>query len=100
LGGVVLGRVAAYNDDGHFHTAVSIAHTRLPAFKDKGREAAVLMTLRTQIPDLAWEFDAVSLRVLVMKSASGWLWGGFTACRSDAVCHMVTAWSDGVSSPR
>jgi len=89
-GSVIFGRVAAYNDDGHFYTAVSVAHSRLPAFADKGRQSAVLMMLCAQVPDLAWEFDAVSLRVRVAKSPSGWLWGGFSACRGTDVCHMVT----------
>jgi len=49
-GTVVSGRLAAYNDDGHFYTAVSVAHSRLPAFADKGQQSAVLMMLCAQVP--------------------------------------------------
>ncbi len=89
-GDLLLGRVAAYNDDGHFFTAISVARSRLPAFADKGQQSAVLMMLCAQVPDLAWEYDAVSLRVRVSKSVQGWLWGGFSACRGSDVCHMVS----------
>lgn len=87
---VVLDRVAAYNDDGHFYTTVSIAHSHLPAFKDKMRDAAVLMGLCAQLPDLAKEYDAVSLRVHLIASFQGSLWGGFSSCWGGDVCHMVT----------
>lgn len=89
-GSVVFGRVAAYNDDGHFYTAISVARSRLPAFADKGQQSAVLMMLCAQVPDLAWEYDAVSLRVNITKSWQGWAWGGFSACRGTDVCHMVS----------
>lgn len=88
--GAVHGRAAAYNDDGHFYTAVSIAHSRLPALQGKSRDAAVLIALCAQVPDLAKEFDAVSLRVRLAGSLQGTLWGGFSSCRGGDVSHMVT----------
>jgi hypothetical protein len=90
LGGVVLDWVSAYNDDGHFYTAVSIEHSHLPAFKEKVRDAAVVIGLCAELPDLSKEYDAVSLRVRLIPSVRGLLWGGFSSCWGEAVCHMVT----------
>lgn len=48
------------------------------------------MALCAQVPNLAWEFDAVNLRFYAAGHLSGWVWGGFSACRGTDVCHMVT----------
>ncbi len=100
LGNAILGAIAlaaiatdqgfAYNDDGHFYTAVSVENSRLPAFKDKIRDAAVLMGLCAELPDLSKEYDAVSLRGRLLASVQGSLWGGFSSCWGEDVCHMVT----------
>jgi len=90
LGGVVLDWVSAYNDDGHFYTAVSVEHAHLPVFTDKVRDAAVVIGLCAELPDLSKEYDAVSLGVRLIPSIQGLLWGGFSSCRGEAVRHMVT----------
>ena len=80
----------AYNDDGHFYTVVSIAHAHLPPYNGHTQDDAVLMALCAQIPDLAKEYDAVSLRVRTIPSITGSFWGMFSSCWGTDVCHMVT----------
>ncbi len=82
----------SYDEDGHFYTAVALQHFRQPPFDGILRNQAALLAFCAQLPDLAKEFDAVTLRVGVMSSLSGWAWGPFSYCGSDNdVCHMVTA---------
>lgn len=87
---LMLGSASAYNDDGHFYTAVSTFYSRLPPYGGRAQEAAILIGFCAQLPDLAKEFDAISLRVREAASFNGMLWGLFSACRDEDVCHMVT----------
>ena len=92
LGGIGLSDWAfPYDEDGHFYTAVTIQHNHRPPFDDSARDQAVLLAFCTQLPDLAKEFEAVTLRVGVLGSIRGSAWGAFNFCWGDAVCHMVTA---------
>lgn len=82
----------SYNEDGHFYTAVAVQHFREPPFDSNLRQQAALLAFCAQLPDLAKEFDAVTLRVGVMSSWGGWAWGSFSYCGKDNdVCRMVTA---------
>lgn len=80
-----------YDEDGHFYTAVTLQHQHHPPFDGNSRDQAVLLAFCAQLPDLAKEFEAVTLRVGVIPSFWGSTWGAFSTCWGDAVCHMVTA---------
>jgi hypothetical protein len=80
----------SYDADGHFYTAVTIQQGRQPPFAGSLRDQAVLLAFCAQLPDLAKEYDAVSLRVRLIPSFTGSLWGAFSSCWGDEVCHMVT----------
>ncbi|PYN95503.1 MAG: hypothetical protein DMD91_24455 [Candidatus Rokuibacteriota bacterium] len=70
----------AYDPDGHFYTVVAIEVNRTPALTDRPRREAALVAFCAQLPDLAKEFDAVSLRVRATASLTGFSWGAFSTC--------------------
>ena len=86
---VVPRRGHAYDPDGHFYTVVAIEVNRTPALTDRPRREAALVAFCAQLPDLAKEFDAVSLRVRATASLTGFSWGAFSTCWGANVKYMV-----------
>jgi hypothetical protein len=80
----------AYNDDGHFYTVLAVMHGAQPPFDGKAQEEAALMAFCAQMPDLAEELEAVTLRAHAFLSLSGAAWGTINQCWSEEVRHMVT----------
>jgi len=95
LGGVLLGVVVdarsayGYNEDGHFYTVTAVEHDREPPFEGGSRDEAVLTAFCAQLPDLANQLDATTLRANLIFSFSGTFWGAFSRCWSEDVRHMV-----------
>jgi hypothetical protein len=97
---VILGGITAcfpsfsYNEDGHFYSVIGAEHLRQPALEDQARDEAVVAAFCTQMPDLARELEAVTVRgrfwVFVNPLVWG-AWGSFNFCFGNHVHHMVTA---------
>jgi (2Fe-2S) ferredoxin len=74
----------AYEDDGHFYTI--IASERLSNKLNAPHDEAALYSFCAQLPDLAKELDATTLRYGVLLNPS-WAWRD--EC-DDETLHMVT----------
>lgn len=83
--------VSAYNEDGHFYSVVAELRARTPAFAERERAEAIVTAFCAQMPDLAMELDAVTLRVGVAESPSNWGWSVLGQCWTTEVTHMDTA---------
>jgi hypothetical protein len=79
-----------YNHDGHFYTAAVLENDRVPAFAGIERDEAILIAFCTQLPDLAEDLDAITLRAKEIPSIPGTLWGGFGVCLGPGVRRMAT----------
>jgi len=92
-----LGGIAAiwpsygYNEDGHFYTAVAVGNSATQPYMNVTPDQARLIAFCAQIPDLANDLDAVTLRTKVIFSRAGTAWGVSGACWNDKVRHMVEA---------
>jgi hypothetical protein len=53
----------SYNEDGHFYTIIASEHLRSPVLQDQHRDEAVIAAFCAQMPDLAAELDAATLRM-------------------------------------
>jgi hypothetical protein len=97
LAGVLGGAVAlsqsslGYNHDGHFYTAVAVEHDDDPPLSGTVRDEAILIGFCGQVPDLADDLDAITLRMKEIPSVAGTLWGGFGLCLGQGVRRMATA---------
>jgi hypothetical protein len=79
----------AYDEDGHYYTAALLRSYRPPGVDGRANQEANLLSVCAQLPDLAKELDAVTLRVKVTPSISGFFWGSFSRCWSDDVRYMA-----------
>src|SRR5689334_17100921 len=70
----------AYNEDGHFYTAIAVEHARTPPYpsQDATSRKAALIGFCAQLPDLSYDYDATSLRVNLLLSPRSYLWGAFS----------------------
>jgi hypothetical protein len=93
---IVAGAVAAsspsrgYNEDGHFYTLIALEHFH-PTPGRQVTDEAKIAAFCTQMPDLARELDATTLRTEDMLDGNMLSWGAFSTCRGRNVRHMVTA---------
>jgi hypothetical protein len=80
----------ACNDDGHYYTILAAMYESESLAARNTRDEEKLLAFCAQMPDLAEELEAVTLRIEAFKSFSGWAWGMFTVCPSEQVQHMAT----------
>ncbi|HXZ01420.1 MAG TPA: hypothetical protein VEI03_15605 [Stellaceae bacterium] len=91
LGVALLSRSSlGYNHDGHFYTIVAVEHDDDPPLSGLARDEAILIGFCGQVPDLADNLEAITLRVEEIPSLTGTLWGGFGLCWGDGVRRMAT----------
>jgi hypothetical protein len=80
----------SYNEDGHFYTVVALEHLHFRPARQVTDEAKIA-AFCTQMPDLARELDATTLRTENMFDRNMLSWGAFSVCRGQNVHHMVAA---------
>lgn len=79
-----------YNYDGHFYTAVAVEHDDDPPLSGTARDEAILIGFCSEVPDLADDLEAITLRVKEIPSLTGTLWGAFGSCLGQGVRRMAT----------